>query len=247
MTGTTSTDHSVLFDAEHAKLFDLVYTARRKDYAAESKAVVQHIRARKPGARSLLDVGCGTGEHLRSLKDVFFDVEGLDLTPAMRELARNKLPQVPIHAGDMSDFALHRTFDAVICLHSSIAFLPLSRLKPAIACMARHLNPGGVLIVEPWYSPERATDRTVVSDIVRRDDGLTIARVSRGVIRDGEHHLETHFIVADADGVRHSADTQVMGIFRREEYQAAFAGAGCDPEYFEDGLAGRGLFVAVRR
>ncbi|MEV7970317.1 class I SAM-dependent methyltransferase [Sphaerisporangium sp. NPDC088356] len=247
MTRTAFTADSMLFDAEHAKLFDLVYTARGKDYAAESKAVERHIRAHKPGARSLLDVGCGTGEHLRSLKDVFPDVEGLDITPAMREQAASKLPHVPIHAGDMSDFALNRTFDAVTCLHSAIAFLPLSRLKAAVACMAGHLNPGGVLIVEPWYSPERATDRTVVGDIVHRDDGRTIARVSHGVLRDGRHHLETHFIVADADGIRHTADVQVMGVYRREEYQAAFAAAGCDAEYFEDGLAGRGLFVAVRR
>lgn len=237
----------MLFDSEHAKLFDRVYTSRGKDYAAESETLVQYIRARKPDARSLLDVACGTGEHLRSMKDVFAEVEGLDLTPTMRELARRKLPLVPIHAGDMSDFALGRTYDAVICLMSSIAFLPLSRLKAAVACMARHLTPGGVLIVEPWYPPERITDRTVIGDIVREDDGLTIGRVSHGVRRDGRHHLETHFLVADAGGIRHFADTQVLGIYPLEEYEAAFAEAGCDAEYFEYGLSGRGLYVAVRR
>ncbi|MEU8270668.1 class I SAM-dependent methyltransferase [Sphaerisporangium sp. NPDC049002] len=247
MTRTAFTARSTLFDTEHARLFDRVYTARGKDYTAEAGAVAQHIRAHRPDARSLLDVGCGTGEHLRSLKDMFPDVEGLDLTPAMREQATSKLPGVPIHDGDMSDFALGRTFDAVICLNSSIAFLPLPGLTSAIACMARHLNPGGVLVVEPWYSPERATDGTVVGDIVRGDDGVTVARVSHGVLRDGRHHLETHFIVADADGIRHCADDQVMGVYRREDYLAAFAGAGCDAEYWEEGLAGRGLFVAVRR
>ncbi|GGK75035.1 hypothetical protein Sme01_34660 [Sphaerisporangium melleum] len=236
----------MLYDTEHAKLFDLVYTRRRKNYAAESEAVAGHIRARKPDARSLLDVGCGTGEHLRTLQDVFPDVAGLDITPAMREQAMRKLPRVPIHAGDMSDFDLGRTFDAVVCLHSAVAFLPLPGVKAAIACMARHVNPGGVLMVEPWYPPERIVDRRVVGDIVRTDRGLTIARVSHGELRGDGHHLATHFLVADADGIRHFADDQVMYTYPREEYLAAFADAGCTAEYFEDGLCGRGLYVAVR-
>ncbi len=237
----------MLFDTEHAQLFDQVYTTRGKDYAAEAEILTRLIRDRKPDARSLLDVACGTGEHLRAFKGLFSDVAGLDFTPAMREQAAAKLPGTPIHAGDMSDFELGRTFDAVVCLMSSINFLPLSRMRAAVARMAGHLAPGGVLVVEPWYLPEKIRDRTVIGDVVQVGDGVTIARVSHGLRRDGRHHLDTHFIVADAGGIRHFSDVQVLGIFTREEYESAFAEAGCEVEYDGHGLSGRGLLVAVRR
>jgi SAM-dependent methyltransferase len=243
---TRHLEADVLFEKEHAEIYDLVYSGRGKDYAEEAKDLAELVRSRKENAATLLDVACGTGEHLRSLRELFERVEGAELAPAMIEVARRKLPGVPVHQADMSDFSLNRTFDVVTCLYSSIAYLEAEKLAAAIGCMAGHLDSGGVLVVEPWWLPEKATEGQVVGDIIQ-NDSVTVARVSHGRQHDGAHHLHCHFLVADEDGIRHFTDTQVLHFFPRETYLDAFAKAGLDVEYIEGGPSGRGLYVGVKR
>jgi SAM-dependent methyltransferase len=112
------------------------------------------IRSRVPDARTLLDVACGTGRHLELLSDGY-RVEGLDLDAQLLAVARERLPSVPLHSGDMRDFELGRRFDVVTCLFSSIGYVrDDDELDRAIAAMARHLSPGGLMVVEPWFTPE---------------------------------------------------------------------------------------------
>ncbi len=55
----------------------------------------------------------------------------------------------------MTEFDLATTYDAVTCLFSAIGYVrTVDRMNRAVACMARHVKPGGVLIVEPWITPE---------------------------------------------------------------------------------------------
>jgi hypothetical protein len=54
-----------------AHIYDLIYEASGKDYAAEARKVDTQIRDRNPTARSLLDIACGTGGHLRHLRDIY--------------------------------------------------------------------------------------------------------------------------------------------------------------------------------
>ncbi|WP_205809383.1 methyltransferase domain-containing protein [Micromonospora sp. HNM0581] len=82
-----------------SRVYDLVYTSRGKDFAAEAQEIADVIRARRPGAASLLDVDCGTGEHLVTWRHLFAEVEGVDISADMRAVARAKLPGVPIHDG----------------------------------------------------------------------------------------------------------------------------------------------------
>ena len=111
------------------------------------------VRRVTPAASTLLDVACGTGRHLEFLQQ-HFQVEGLDLSPDMLEVARARCPGVPFHEGSFVDFHLGRLFDAVTCLFGSIGYAGTpDGLHQAIGSMARHLKPGGVLIVEPWLMP----------------------------------------------------------------------------------------------
>src|SRR5689334_16795469 len=117
--------------------YDRIYA--RYDHAAFAPIVhgIIQQRAKRP-ATTLLDVACGTGLDLSHLRE-HYRVEGVDLDPRMLEIARNRLPDVPLHVGDMTDFDLGRTFDVVTCLGSAIgAVRTPERLNSAIACMARH-------------------------------------------------------------------------------------------------------------
>ena len=139
---------------QSAYVYDLIYEAMGKDYAAEAAVVDALVRERNPGSRTLLDVACGTGGHLRHLRDAY-DVMGVDLDPSMLGEARRHLPDAPLVEADMRSFDLGVRFDAVICLFSSIGYMAsTAELEAAIEAMARHLHDGGVLIVDGWVRPD---------------------------------------------------------------------------------------------
>jgi SAM-dependent methyltransferase len=237
-----------MYGREVAAVHDDLYRLRGKEYPAEAKYVAEVVAAHVPGASSLLDVGCGTGEHLLHLKDLFERVEGLDLSADMLEVARTKLPGTPLHQGDMRDFDLGRRFDAVVCLFASIAHSQsVAELTATLTCFARHLADGGVVVVEPRWFAENFADGYVAGDVVEADD-RTIARVSH-TVRDGDMWaMEVHFLIADRDGgIRHASETYRHRLYTRAEYEQAFAVAGFEAGYIEGVQGGRGLFVGRRR
>ncbi|HEY5251490.1 MAG TPA: class I SAM-dependent methyltransferase, partial [Acidimicrobiales bacterium] len=125
-----------------------------EDDARESSDINDLIQARRPGARRLLDVACGTAGHLRHLRR-WYDVVGADIDPGMPTQARLHLPDVELVEADMRRVALGRSFDVVVCLFSSIGYLrSTDELCAAVGAMADHLNPGGVLIIDGWVRPD---------------------------------------------------------------------------------------------
>jgi SAM-dependent methyltransferase len=235
------------YDRQLAEVYDLVYASRGKDYVAETKALVELIRTRHPRAVSLLDVACGTGEHLRHLREFFGDVQGLELSEPMRAKAVAKLPHVPVHAGDMRGFALGRTFDVVACLFSSIGYTrSIDELRAAARAMADHLDAGGLLIIDPWFHPDGwrggQLDHTVA--IVDRYQVLRLARSSL----DGRmSRVIYHYLVGDAHGITHFTDVHDMMLFTPDEYADAIRAAGCERVEFIEGWAnGRGRIVAIK-
>ncbi len=61
-----------------AEIYDAIYGF--KDYAGEAMKIRQLIARERPGARTILDIACGTGEHARLLSPDF-EVDGIDLEP----------------------------------------------------------------------------------------------------------------------------------------------------------------------
>jgi SAM-dependent methyltransferase len=226
-----------------ARLYDPIYASIR-DYPHEAAELDRLIQERRPGARTLLDVACGTGAHLEHVAGRY-DVAGLDLDPEMLEVVRERLPQASFHQGDMADFDLGRSFDAVVCMFSSIGYVRTEeRLRSALAAMARHLHPGGVLAVEPWLSPDVWQDRHVGGVFVDEPD-LKIARMN-AARRDGNVSVvDFHYLVATPAGVEHFTELHELGLFTVEQHLAAFRAAGLEAEHDPEGPMGRGLYVAA--
>ncbi|KAB2340337.1 class I SAM-dependent methyltransferase [Actinomadura rudentiformis] len=237
-----------MYEAEDAEIYDLVHEGRGKDYAAESKTVIELILDNKPGAASLLDVACGTAGHLACFAEQFTEVEGLDVSEDMLVTARKRAPGARFHLGDMRDFDLGRTFDAVTCLFASVGHMrSTGELAAALRTFARHTAPGGVVVVDPWWFPETFIPGYIAADVVEAA-GRTVARISHSSVEGDATRMDVHYLVADIEsGIRHIAESTLITLFTRAEYEAAFEQAGLTPTYIEGGLAGRGLFVGVRR
>lgn len=229
-----------------AHVYDLVYELSGKDYRAESVQLESQIRQRAPTAKSLLDVGCGTGGHLVELRQSF-EVAGIDLDAGMLEEARARLDDVELVEADMRSFHLGRSFDAVLCLFSSIGYLgSASELADAVSCMAEHLSPGGVLIVDGWIRPEAWQDPGMVHVVSGQTDGVALARVGRSH-RDGNRTiLELHHLLGTVDGVDHLVDRHELTLFADDEYLDAFARAGLEVEKSESPFTDRDRYVGVK-
>jgi len=103
------------------------------------------------GGRAL-EVGCGTGANLLRLRGLVGPggrVHGLDLSPEMLAVARRKVERrgwenVRLHEGDAGHFELGSRFDAVLYSYS-LSMIP--NWRSSLAAAARHLRPGGRLVV----------------------------------------------------------------------------------------------------
>ena len=227
-----------------AQLYDRIYAF--KDYRAEAEMLVDLIRRDlRSGGRRLLDVACGTGLHLQFLRAAF-DVEGLDLDGELLEIARQRLPGVPLHQGDMIDFDLGRPFDVVTCLFSSIGYVrTLDNLHKAVGTMAAHLLPGGLLLVEPWFTPAAWQPNTVHALLID-DPELKIARINTSFDDGRLSYFDLHYLVGTPAGTEHLIERHELGLFEQEEMVGAFEAAGLAVTYDPQGPMGRGLYTGRR-
>jgi SAM-dependent methyltransferase len=229
-----------------AAYYDALYQAVGKDYETEAQRLHSFIQRFKiSSGNSLLDVGCGSGSHLYSLRH-FYGVEGLDADVEILRVASDKFPDLTFHHGDMVDFSLERDFDVVTCLFSSIGYVrTLPRLRQAIQNLCRHTKPGGLVIVEPWFSLADMRPGFLHAVLVDQPD-LKVARISLSEIEGSISVLNFHYLIATSEGVEYSTERHELGLFTHGDYIDAFEASELTVSYDGEGLEGRGLYIGVR-
>src|SRR5215831_21272735 len=139
--------------------FGEFYDAVMGDRRAAAAQVMELIRAAKPGAKSVLELGCGTGSILKGLQDTY-EVSGLDVSGKMLSLARKKVPRSKLFRQNMVDFQIDGRFDVIICVFDSINHLRrFSDWKKVFAAARRHLFPGGCFIFD--INTQRKLERLI--------------------------------------------------------------------------------------
>ncbi len=225
-------------------LYNSIYSF--KDYEEEAARIHAFIQEHKrsPGD-TLLDVACGTGKHLGFLSR-HYRVEGLDLDPGLLEVARQENPDLVFHQGDMTSFDLGQQFDVVTCLFSSIGYAKtLETMRQTVEALSRHLRPGGVLLVEPWFTPDEYRPGMLDARFVDEPD-LKIARMSLSEVVNGVSVLDFHYLVGTPQGIEHFTELHELGLFTRAEHLQALADTGLESGYDPQGLMDRGLYIAIR-
>jgi len=229
-----------------ARVYDLLYQATGRDYAAEATTLHELIQQRSPRAASLLDVACGTGGHLVHLRQ-WYEVVGVDLDPGMLDEARRRLPGVPLVEADMRRFSLDRTFDSVTCLFSSIGYMGSEQdLDRAVATMVSHLAPGGVFVMDGWIRPDAWADDEPIHLLSASDENVTVARMSRSRCEGNRTFLDMHYLIGSRHGLSHEFEIHDMTLFEPAQYEAALHRAGLiSVETLPSPSPGRDRYVGV--
>jgi glycine/sarcosine N-methyltransferase len=120
------------------------------------------------GVGSLLDCACGTGSDLILIHALGIQVWGSDISDVMLGEARKNLNRhnlkVPLIKADFRELPRHidRTFDAVLCLTTSLPqLLSEDDVRVALISMRDVLAPSGILVLSQgmtdrqWHNKER--------------------------------------------------------------------------------------------
>ncbi len=229
-----------------AGYYDYIY--HWKDYEDDIRVLKELIEAHGTSSgNALLDIGCGTGNHLVHLVGDY-DCVGLDCSKEMLALAAEKLPDVELILGDMTDFDLERRFDVIISMFSTMGYAKtLQDLDAVTRNIARHLTTGGVTIVEPWLSKDAIIPCYIGMHTYDSDD-LKIARLGRIVLDDETATFEAHYLIAENGEIRHVVDSHRLSTYGEDEIVRSLKDAGLDAWFEKDGFAlGRGAVIAVKR
>src|ERR1700733_9149707 len=111
-----------------------------------------------PGTR-LLDVGCGSGLTLVLAAERGATPTGLDISPGLLDVARDRLPDADLRAGDMEFLPFgDAAFDAVTGVN---AFQFAGDPRRALREAARVTRPGGRVVASLFAAPERSQGTVV--------------------------------------------------------------------------------------
>lgn len=231
--------------SKSAYWYDALYCF--KDYAHESTDIISLLKKEHPQASSILDVACGTAEHDKYLSSIY-QVDGLDISEDFIRIASAKNPGGKYYCMDMTDFRLERSYDVILCLFSSIGYAKtIDRATQALRCFEKHLNPDGIIVVEPWFTPDTWNPNGQVHLLTGEIPNGKICRMNISG-RDGAVSIiEFHYMVGTASGVEHFTERNELGLFSVDDMKRAFAAANLAVRYDETGLTGKGLYVARKK
>ncbi|HEX3840854.1 MAG TPA: class I SAM-dependent methyltransferase [Acidimicrobiales bacterium] len=128
--------------------FSSFYDAVMDDPGPRADQVTAWIDRHLPGASSLLELGCGTGSILARIPSVLA-LTGLDRSPEMLAVARDKVPGARLVEADMTDFSLEETFDVIVCVFDSLNhLLTFGDWQSMFDAVHQHLRDDGLFIFD---------------------------------------------------------------------------------------------------
>jgi len=215
--------------------YDFIYSW--KNYKTESIILEQLIKKYKRSSGSeLLDAGCGTGSHLEHLQDTF-SVMGIDISDCLLKEAKIKNPNIQFRQCDFIQVNFAKKYDVILCLGNSIGYTKnYHNLQKTIKSFSKHLNPGGLLLIEPWFQEQYYHDNSSLIKTYHHDD-IKIARLTEFRKKGIVSLVNMHFLLSEAGKtVQHWDELHEIAMFDKNDYLQLMTENGLESTYVENGL-----------
>lgn len=222
----------------YARFYDLDFGDLNDDLL-----LIQEFAARC--GSPILELACGTGRVLLPLARAGYHITGVDLSPAMLEIARRKVAaagladRVTLVRQDMRELALEGRFTlALIAVNSFMHLLTAEDQLAALIRIWAHLHPGGLLLLD-LFNPDlarllEARGQVVLDKVMTDPDtGHRLMRFHTQTVDLGRQLLHIIFIVDEVDGqggVRRTLFPFSMRYFFRGELELLLRRAGFELE-----------------
>lgn len=220
--------------SRYSSYYDLLY--RDKDYSAESSYVAGVLRTALPEARSILELGCGTGKHAALLAQNGFEVLGVDRSREMLDNAP-AIKGFECVQGDVRVFSAQgRLFDAAMALFHVVSYqCEDADVDGVFRTAAGHLPVGGLFFFDVWHGPAVLAQQPSVRVKRAGDEALDIVRIAEPALDTSTSTVMVNYTVfARGKGDR------AFEMFREEHRMRYFF-----PEEIAE-LAGQHGFEVVR-
>lgn len=205
-----------------SKYYDMLHN--EKDYKSEcdyfSNVIFKNKESKK---NNLLDLACGTWEHIKFLKKDF-DCEWLDSSEEMIDIAKKKNPWINFYVGDMTSFKLDKKYDVITILFNSIWYLNEKELESTIKNAYNHLNKWGIFLIETAFIKNRfnATKNTRIYNdwnlnIIRN---ISIKHYKNSVIVKAQYKINSSIVIEeDEQKVILFEENEIKNLLKLENFK----------------------------
>jgi ubiquinone/menaquinone biosynthesis C-methylase UbiE len=142
------------------------------DYQAQSSCIRRLYQLFGNNGNTHLDLGCGTGPHVRHFIDFGYRSQGLDINQPMLDIAKGRCPEAHFSLQNMSEFNVVEPVDLVTCFLYSIHYNDgIDKLKSCIASVHRALKTGGVFCFNV-VDKQKINNKLSVKHTAKQQDNL---------------------------------------------------------------------------
>lgn len=160
-----------------------------KNYSEEANQVDTILKRYGKNIKSVINFGCGTGNHDIELIKLGYDMEGIDLSNSMIEVAKRNIDLLGMvekfSVADVRSYVPQKKYDAVVSLFHVMSYQNrnediLCAFKSARNCLSKD----GIFLFDVWYGPGVLTDLPMVRVKEVEDDRYKLTRIARPILND---------------------------------------------------------------
>lgn len=233
----------------YAHYYNLLY--KDKDYAGEADYVHKLIQQYNPGAKSILNLGCGTGKHDFYLVKKGYTVTGIDISAEMLHQAKAEQAKLKYSKsaltfllGDVRKIRLEEKFDAVISLFHVISYMNTNKdVSDMLETAYCHLRKGGIFIFDCWYGPAVLTNKP--SERIKRleDENIGVERITKSCMHPNDNTVDIRYEVIIKDKktqkITRVKEVHKMRYFFQPEIEIVMGEKGFKVVYAKEWMTGK--------
>jgi SAM-dependent methyltransferase len=182
----------------YSQYYDLLYS--NKDYLSEVEYIDKLIKSNTNNAKTLLDMGCGTGKHAELFCNKGYIVHGIDLSEDMLKIAetkrKSKEDKLFFSHSNIQELSLNKKFDVIVSLFHVMSYQNSNEeLIRAFEVAKEHLNDGGIFIFDFWYGPAVLTDLPTTRIKKLENKNIKVTRLAEPILHSQQNIVDVNYIV----------------------------------------------------